>query len=107
MADRPTSPQPTQPALEFTNYSLFVTEAVKAGTTKDSRLDQEVLRVALGLCSSYLVTDTCTNSDPTRGSQTWFTVIDIYLSDYGMLSDIAGTEPANRFAPGPAHKRRA
>ncbi|KAJ7904537.1 hypothetical protein B0H14DRAFT_2310485, partial [Mycena olivaceomarginata] len=35
-------------------------------------LDQETLRTALALASSFLVTDTATNSDPHVGSDTWF-----------------------------------
>nr|GAT59442.1 predicted protein [Mycena chlorophos] len=65
-------PAPTLPVVECTNYARFVVAAVKAATT-GLKLNQEVLRTALSLCSSYLVTDTSTNDDPTSGSQTWFT----------------------------------
>ncbi|KAF7292460.1 hypothetical protein HMN09_01230100 [Mycena chlorophos] len=65
-------PAPTLPVVECTNYARFVVAAVKAATT-GLKLNQEVLRTALSLCSSYLVTDTSTNDDPTSGSQSWFT----------------------------------
>ncbi|KAJ7228669.1 hypothetical protein GGX14DRAFT_414188 [Mycena pura] len=57
----------------FTDYSRFVVDAIKSGTRpSESTLDQEVLRTALALSSSYLVTDTSTNPDPNAGSRTWF-----------------------------------
>ncbi|KAJ6599045.1 hypothetical protein DFH09DRAFT_22326 [Mycena vulgaris] len=62
---------PKQPATDF---SRFVLEAIKSsrGVATPSTLDQEVLRTALALSSSYLVTDTSTNADPHAGSNTWF-----------------------------------
>ncbi|KAJ7129646.1 hypothetical protein C8R44DRAFT_700591 [Mycena epipterygia] len=55
-----------------TDFSRFVLDAIKSTTGTSSTLDQEVLRTALALSSSYLVTDTSTNPDPHAGSTTWF-----------------------------------
>ncbi|KAF7332228.1 hypothetical protein MKEN_00103800 [Mycena kentingensis (nom. inval.)] len=68
MADTQHQPIP----LEVTDFSRFVIEAIKAGTTgTDAKLDQVVLRTSLELASSYLVTDTTTNV--ASGSQSWLT----------------------------------
>ncbi|KAJ7095408.1 hypothetical protein B0H15DRAFT_111732 [Mycena belliarum] len=63
------SDTPKQPPTDF---SRFVLEAIKSSTAATSpTLDQAVLRTALALASSYLLTDTSTN-DPHAGSATWF-----------------------------------
>jgi hypothetical protein len=55
-----------------------VLDAIKSSSTEERvtqpkpKLDQETLRTALALASSFLVTDTATNSDPHVGSDTWF-----------------------------------
>ncbi|KAJ7498899.1 hypothetical protein FB451DRAFT_14589 [Mycena latifolia] len=68
---RPMAETPKQPPTDF---SRFVLEAIKSSTntTPSRTLDQEVLRTALALASSYLVTDTSTNTDAHAGSTTWF-----------------------------------
>ncbi|KAJ7180111.1 hypothetical protein C8R43DRAFT_971769 [Mycena crocata] len=71
MADTPV----VLPDIPATNFSRFVLDAIKSttqSTSGASTLDQEVLRTALSLSSSYLVTDTSTNPDPLTGSDTWF-----------------------------------
>ncbi|KAF7301686.1 hypothetical protein MIND_00734100 [Mycena indigotica] len=64
-------PQSTPSVAQPTDYSHFVLQAVKTGS-KEGGLDQAVVRTALSLCASFLITDTSTN-EMTRGSQTWFT----------------------------------
>ncbi|KAG1806786.1 uncharacterized protein HD556DRAFT_1428809 [Suillus plorans] len=60
-------PRQSQP----TDYGRFVIHIVKRMTQQSGVIDQTMLRRAIGLASSYLVTDTSTNSD--RGIQTWCT----------------------------------
>ncbi|KAG2152263.1 hypothetical protein BD769DRAFT_1404152 [Suillus cothurnatus] len=60
-------PRQSQP----TDYGHFVIHIVKRMTQQSSAIDQAMLRRAIGLASSYLVTDTSTNSE--RGIQTWCT----------------------------------
>ncbi|KAJ7276424.1 hypothetical protein B0H12DRAFT_1005626, partial [Mycena haematopus] len=58
-----------------TDFSRFVLNAIKSSNKAEERpktLDQSILRTALSLASSFLVTDTSTNSDPQAGSDTWF-----------------------------------
>ncbi|KAJ7700116.1 hypothetical protein B0H17DRAFT_1048658 [Mycena rosella] len=76
---QPVRPQPPtqlrlKAPLQSTDFSRFVLEAIKASAagTAPSTLDQEILRTALALSSSYLVADTSTNADPHAGSTTWF-----------------------------------
>ncbi|KAJ7368325.1 hypothetical protein DFH08DRAFT_22617 [Mycena albidolilacea] len=71
--------------IPSTDFSRFVLNAIKSSSTGERsnsteervtqpkpKLDQETLRTALALASSFLVTDTATNSDPHVGSDTWF-----------------------------------
>ncbi|KAK7061738.1 hypothetical protein R3P38DRAFT_672430 [Favolaschia claudopus] len=61
--------------IPATDFSRFVIDAIKSSNnTQEERatFDQSVLRTALSLASSFLVTDTCTNSDPRLGADTWF-----------------------------------
>ncbi|KAG2042824.1 hypothetical protein BDR03DRAFT_942171, partial [Suillus americanus] len=61
--------EPTQ--SQPTDYGRFVIHIVKRTTQQSSAIDQAMLRRAIGLASSYLVTDTSTNSE--HGIQTWST----------------------------------
>ncbi|KAJ7771392.1 hypothetical protein DFH07DRAFT_804205 [Mycena maculata] len=60
--------------IPCTDFSSFVLDAIKATSTTagsaPSTLDQAMLRTALALSSSYLVTDTSTNPD--AGPGTWY-----------------------------------
>ncbi|KAF8195867.1 hypothetical protein K438DRAFT_1673763 [Mycena galopus ATCC 62051] len=60
--------------IPCTDFSRFVLNAIKSSRTEErpKTLDQSILRTALELSSSFLVTDTSTNSDPQAGSDTWF-----------------------------------
>jgi len=60
-------PRQSQP----TDYGRFVVHILKRMTLESSAIDQTMLRRAIGLASTYLVTDTSTNSE--RGIQTWST----------------------------------
>ncbi|KAJ7890779.1 hypothetical protein B0H13DRAFT_1571324, partial [Mycena leptocephala] len=59
-----------------TDFSRFVLDAVKDSAKREppqeTLLDQQILRTALALASSFLITDTSTNPDPHAGSTTWF-----------------------------------
>lgn len=52
-----------------TEYEAFVTGVVGGMTKSSGAIDQRVLRQCLGLSSSYLVTDTTTNT--ARGLTSW------------------------------------
>ncbi|KAJ7507834.1 hypothetical protein B0H11DRAFT_145204 [Mycena galericulata] len=80
--------------LPFTDFSRFVLDAIKstkstgtsassmldrealkkdeANKSNNSTLDQEVIRTALAMSSSFLITDTSTNPDPHAGYDTWY-----------------------------------
>ncbi|KAJ6515873.1 hypothetical protein C8R45DRAFT_957912 [Mycena sanguinolenta] len=68
--------------IPSTDFSRFVVNAIKSSSKAEERpktLDQSILRTALSLASSFLVTDTSTNSDPQAGSDTWFTGLDLLV----------------------------
>ncbi|KIJ70541.1 hypothetical protein HYDPIDRAFT_23641 [Hydnomerulius pinastri MD-312] len=54
-----------------TDYAQFVVDLVAKMTQDSGSIDQSILRRAIGLASSYLVTDTSTN--PESGISTWQT----------------------------------
>ncbi|KAJ7682780.1 hypothetical protein DFH06DRAFT_304704 [Mycena polygramma] len=61
--------------IPCTDFSRFVIDAIKSSNTTGERaktIDQQILRAALDLASSYLVTDTSTNPDVHAGTDTWF-----------------------------------
>ncbi|KAF7352774.1 hypothetical protein MVEN_01244000 [Mycena venus] len=61
--------------IPCTDFSRFVLDAIKSSSNTGERvkkLDQSILRAAFSLASSFLVTDTSTNSDPHVGCDTWF-----------------------------------
>jgi hypothetical protein len=49
-----------------------VKDSAKREPPQETLLDQQILRTALALASSFLITDTSTNPDPHAGSTTWF-----------------------------------
>ncbi|KAJ6539370.1 hypothetical protein B0H19DRAFT_1178689 [Mycena capillaripes] len=59
--------------IPATDFSRFVLDAIKSSNTGERAriIDQEILRTALALASSYLITDTSTNADPHIGTDTW------------------------------------
>ncbi|KAG5643963.1 hypothetical protein DXG03_009314 [Asterophora parasitica] len=56
------------PPLKPTDFGLFVVQLLAKSTRESTGLDQHVLRQALGLSSSFLVTDATMNDG---GAHTW------------------------------------
>lgn len=54
-----------------TDYAQFVVDVIARMTRESGTIDQSILRRAIGLASSYLLTDTSTNSE--GGIVTWQT----------------------------------
>ena len=65
------STQPVQQQTRPTSFDIYVVEVLNSMTARSTTIDQDVIRKCLGLSSSYLITDTTTNLNPTEGMNSW------------------------------------
>jgi len=62
-------PEEERPRSSPTDYGAFVLKAMAGMTLTSNAIDQRLLRYYIGLASSYLVMDSCTNRE--GGIQSW------------------------------------